>query len=93
MLKDPKALDKVKEIANKGLCVAELEYLGVSLRVINSLEDSKYKIIYLKDLLNLTENELKTISNLGSAGIKQILLALGKLENLGNEKKKWHELT
>lgn len=86
MLKDQKIKNKANEI-----CVAELEYLGVSLRVINSLEESKYKIVYLKDLLALNESDIKTIPNLGSTGLKQILNALDKLDNLENEKKKWHE--
>jgi DNA-directed RNA polymerase alpha subunit len=77
----------------KDLCIAELEYLGVSLRVINSLEESKYKIIYLKDLLLLSEKELKTIPNLGSSGLKQISSALEKLDKLESEKKKWHDHT
>lgn len=88
---DQKLVEKAKNYAKNGLCIAELEYLGVSLRVINALEESKYKIVYLKDLLALKESEIKAITNLGSSGLKQISVALDKLDNLESEKKKWHE--
>ena len=80
----------IKKAIEENLPIAELEYLGLSLRVINSLEESKYKIVYLKDLFNLNEKDLKSIPNLGSSGFKQIELTISNLENLENEKNKWH---
>jgi DNA-directed RNA polymerase alpha subunit len=88
--KDLKIVSKIEELAQKGFAIAELEYLGLSLRVINALEESKYKIVYLKDLLSLKDKELKSIENLGASGLKQISASLQKMEFLEDEKKKWH---
>lgn len=88
--KNPQLVEKIKETAKKGLPIAELEYLGLSLRVINSLEESVYKIVYLEDLLGLTTSDLNSIENLGVSGLKQISMALHKLDSLENEKNKWH---
>lgn len=71
------------------IAVAELEYLGVSLRVINSLEESKYNVVYLKDLFSLSNSELSSIPNLGKSGIKQIFDALSRIDDLEEEKSKW----
>lgn len=71
------------------IAVAELEYLGVPLRVINSLEESKYNVVYLKDLFSLSNSELSSIPNLGKSGIKQIFDALSRIDDLEEEKSKW----
>lgn len=71
------------------IAIAELEYLGVSLRVINSLEESEYNLVYIDDLLKLTEQEISLIPNIGKSGVSQIFNALKNLENLEKEKAVW----
>lgn len=89
MFNNKALLDKA---IKKDIAIAELEYLGLSLRIINSLEESKYKIIYLKDLLSLKEKDLKDIDNLGSTGLKQIYKVLEKIDSLEDEKNRWNRV-
>lgn len=68
------------------IAIAELEYLGLSLRVINSLEDSKYNLVYLDDLLMLSKQEISLIPNIGKSGVKQIFDAIENISHLDEKK-------
>lgn len=80
----------IRREAAKGMAVAELEYLGVSYRTINTLEE-KVGIVYLKQLINKTEEELLNIEQLGSGAIEQIIDALERFPELESERKRWHQ--
>jgi len=79
-----------KKAIKENIPIAELEYLGLPLRVINALEDSKHNLIYIKDLVSLNETQISSIENLGSSGVKQIIAALGNLGDLDKEIARWH---
>jgi DNA-directed RNA polymerase alpha subunit len=77
------ARKQIKDVAGKGMAVAELEYVGLNVRVINALEESEFNIVYLSDLIALKEDELLTIQQIGATGlglIKQALLRVGEVE-------------
>jgi len=82
--------DLTKKATKENIPIAELEYLGLPLRVINALEDSKHNLIYIKDLVSLNEKQISSIENLGSSGVKQITTALEKLGDLDKEIARWH---
>lgn len=84
-------LNLLQEAAADGMAVAELEYLGVSLRTINSLEESSYKCVFLKDLLRLSAEDICSIRNLGTRGLTEISEALNRISELEEIKKKWHK--
>jgi DNA-directed RNA polymerase alpha subunit len=87
--KNPTLLSKILRCSKDGMSIAELEYIGLPLRVINSLEESKYRIIYIKDLISLDETQIASIENLGNSGIKQITKAFNNFHLLEEERKKW----
>ena len=76
--------------AARGTAVAELEYLGLSLRVINTLEE-KVGVIYIKQLIEKSHQELSEIRQLGFGGIKQIMSALERMPELEIERCRWHK--
>lgn len=79
----------IRKEAEKGMAVAELEYLGLSLRIINTLED-KVKIIYMKQLIDKSEAYLLEFDQLGTGAIKEIKVAIGRISELEKEKKRWN---
>lgn len=70
--------------------VAELEYLGLSVRVINSLEESEWNIVYLEDLLAMNEEEILSIPNIGELGLAQIKKVLTKYHTLEEARARWY---
>jgi DNA-directed RNA polymerase alpha subunit len=84
-----KAIVAIQEGITQNATVAELEYLGVSLRTINQIEEY-CGIIYLKDLLKLTDKEILNIPNLGEKGLASIKQALSDYDQLESSKKRWH---
>lgn len=79
----------IRREAAKGMAVAELEYLGLSMRVINTLEE-KVGIVYIRQLIDKSEQELLDIKQLGSGAVKQIIAALKRFPELESERKRWH---
>ncbi len=61
----------------QGMFVNELEEYGLDVRTIASLE--RANIIHLKELLYMTDTELRRIRNIGPATIKQIKEAVLKV--------------
>jgi DNA-directed RNA polymerase alpha subunit len=80
--------DMIFESADNGLAVAELEYLGLSLRVVNTLEQ-KVGVVYLQDLLSMSEEDIANVRQLGSGAIKQISDALARFPELEQERSRW----
>lgn len=68
--------------------VAMLEPLGLTIRIINALEGSQYRILYLKDLLNRTPEDLRKINTIGGVGLKIIYNCLANYEKLPCPNKK-----
>lgn len=69
--------------------LAELEYLGLSLRVINTLEE-RMNVIYLKDLIEKSEREILAVKQLGVHAIQQIRDVLERFSELESNKLRWH---
>lgn len=87
--KNPTLVSKIIKAAEEDMSVAELEYIGLSLRVINSLEESAFNLIYIKDLIKLSEKQITSIDNLGASGFKQISKVFNRFDQLEKEKNKW----
>ena len=68
--------------------VAEMEFLGLSPRVISLLEESRYEIISLSDLLGRTQTELLAIPSFGDRTLSQILACLARYDCLPAAKQK-----
>lgn len=87
--KDVVVHEKVMKAAEEGVAIAELEYLGLSLRVINALEES-LNAIYLADIVNLDDKIILSVKQLGRLAYKQIITALYRIDDLEIEREKWH---
>ena len=72
----------IQQGVQRGDCVAELELLGLSQRTIGTLEDSKYEIITLRDLVSLKKDDLLQIDNLGEKTVREILGCLFRYDKL-----------
>jgi len=84
-----KAMRAIQKGIAQNATIAELEYLGVNLRVLNQIEDC-CGIIYLADLLKLTDKDILNIPNLGEKGLASIKQALFIYHKLESSKKRWH---
>lgn len=84
-----KAMLAIEEGIKNGNTIAELEYLGVNLRIINQIEEH-CNIIYLKDLVCLSERQILNIPNLGEKCLKSIKQALENYDKLNSNQKRWH---
>jgi DNA-directed RNA polymerase alpha subunit len=62
----------------RGDAVAEMEMLGLSLRTINILEESRFQIIRLSELVSLQRNQLLEISNFGEHGLYELMDCLSR---------------
>lgn len=82
--------EKVMKAAEDGVTIAELEYLGLSLRVINALEEN-LKAIYLADIVNLEDKMILSVKQLGKLAFQQITTALYRIDELESEQEKWHK--
>lgn len=80
----------IRKEASKGMAVAELEYLGLSLKVINALEN-RMGIVYIRQLANKSKEDILEVSQLGLAAVKQILKAFERFPELDKEQKRWHK--
>jgi len=80
----------VLESAQNGMAVAELEYVGLSTRVISLLEE-KFDIVYLQDLVDVSEEKLMSIGRIGSSFLNEIKVALKRFPELEKQKIRWHK--
>jgi len=66
----------------RGDPVANLEYLGLSLRTINILENSEYAIMHLEELVARHRDELLAIPNITPSVMREILHSLSRYHEL-----------
>lgn len=88
--KDRALRQKVMDAALEGVTIAELEYLGLPLRVINALEED-LNAIYLADIINLDDKILLSVKQLGKLGFQLITNALYRIDELEAERERWHK--
>jgi uncharacterized protein YerC len=68
--------------AESGDGVAELELLGFSVHAIATLENSEYELIFLRDLLQCTQDQLLSIHNFGWRQLTNLYKCLGRYHEL-----------
>jgi len=76
------AVEAINRGIDRGDCVAEMEALGLPQRTINALEESKYQIHKLEQLMNRTIDDLNQIPNVGDRAIEAIFDCLGRYYEL-----------
>jgi DNA-directed RNA polymerase alpha subunit len=72
----------------RGDPIAELEYLGLSVRHINLLENSKFQITWLEQLVSLRREELLEIPNFSSNMLSDVLECLARYNKLDEAKRR-----
>ena len=72
----------IAEGVRRGDPVANLEYLGLTLRTINILENSEYGILDLEELVSRNRDELLAISNVTPSVMREILQSLARYHTL-----------
>lgn len=75
------AKQAVFDAVRQNMAIAELEPLGLSIRTIQGLED-KLGVIYLEELLQKSEIEIRACRNLGAQAVKEIEVALNTIHKL-----------
>lgn len=92
MLPDaPKTRKLIREAAAAGVAIAELEYLGLSVRTINALESSVHNCVFLEDLIELSADQVAEIPSLGQHGLGEIIEALRRFPELESQRQRWHK--
>jgi len=76
------AREAIRKGVVRGDAVVEMEFLGLSLRIINLLEDSEYRIIKLQDLLKRSRKEILRIPGMAGTSLNQIYAALARYHEL-----------
>lgn len=75
----------------RGDCVIEMEAIGLPQRTVNALEESKFKIVRLEELVKCQIFQLREIKNVGEKAVDQIIDCLARYDELENILS--HELT
>jgi DNA-directed RNA polymerase alpha subunit len=70
----------------RGDPIAELEYLGLPVRHINLLENSKFHLTWLEQLVNLQREELLEIPNFSANMVGEVLQCLARYNKLDEAK-------
>jgi DNA-directed RNA polymerase alpha subunit len=78
----------IAEGVRRGDPVANLEYLGMTLRTINILENSEYSILELEALVSRRRDELLAIPNVTPSVMREILLALARYHQLDDAQRR-----
>ena len=78
----------ISQGVTSGDAVAELEYLGLTVRTINILESSKLQITSLEQLVSHRPQDLLEIPNFGSHGLREVMASLARYHELGAAKKR-----
>jgi DNA-directed RNA polymerase alpha subunit len=68
--------------------VANLEYLGMTLRTINILENSEHQITKLAQLVGMSREALTAVPNVTAAVMDEILTCLSRYHELEAERRK-----
>jgi hypothetical protein len=71
---------------SRGDPVSELEYLGLPLRHINLLENSKFQITWLEQLVRCRQEELLEIPNFSMNMLSDLLDCLARYHTLDDAK-------
>lgn len=66
----------------RGDAVCEMELMGLSQRIINTLEESDHSVIFLSELIDLTVDDIINISNIGETAVRQICTILNQYDKL-----------
>ena len=77
----------ISQGVTSGDAVAELEYLGLTVRTINILEASKFQITSLQQLVSHRQQDLLEIPNFGIHGLRELMACLARYHELGAAKK------
>lgn len=88
-IKDRRTQIAIINAIQRNMSVAELEPLGLSIRVIHLLED-KLGVIYINDLVKITSKDVKGVGHLGTEALRETQKALDKLPYLTNQIKDKH---
>ena len=75
----------------RGDPVAELEYLGLSVRTINLLENSDFHITRLEQLVARSRDELLSIPNITRGVLVEILSAVARYHELEDARRHMHK--
>ena len=78
----------ISEGVTQGDPITELEYLGLSIRTINLLENSRYQLTTLEDLVRLQRDDLLEIPNFGAHGLDELLQCLSRYDQLEDIKRR-----
>lgn len=62
--------------------LANLELLGLPMRILESLKNSRYQVITLEDLVSLSCEDVLSIKSLGEQSLERILECLGRYNEL-----------
>ena len=77
---------KAREALRAGIirddCLTSMEYLGLSYRTLNCLENSKFNIRTLRQLLALDREQILKITNLGTQGLAKIVDCIQRYDEL-----------
>lgn len=76
------AKEAITRGAKRGDPVAELELLGLPVRTINLLEDSRLQITLLSELMSYRQEELLEIQNFGAHGLRELMQCLAQYHHL-----------
>jgi DNA-directed RNA polymerase alpha subunit len=89
MYLDNKIKQLIAKHAAEGMTLAELEYLGLSYRIISMLE-TKLDILYLSQLLQYSQKDILQTNQIGRENLKHVFQALMKIESFEERKKAWN---
>lgn len=89
----PKSQDKKDEVlrlAKNGMAIAELEYLGLSTKIVSLIEEN-CGAIYLEQLLKMKDDQILGMRSLGGSSIKQIKKVLEKIFEFSSKVESWNQ--
>jgi len=78
----PEARAAIARGIRRGDAVANLEYLGLSPRYMNLLENSRFNIITLQQLMAHNRDELLDIPGFGESALQQLFECLARYDEL-----------
>jgi len=82
------ALNAIWEGVKRNDPVAELSYVGLPQRIINTLETERLKIVFLRELLSVTSDDLLQLPNMGEKQVDEVYSALNKYHLIKQAKEK-----
>jgi hypothetical protein len=86
------AMRAIQDGVARGDSVADLGFLGLRQKIIGTLEE-RGKIIYLEQLLNVSEEEFIEMRGLNYKSLREVLECLSRYHQLGKQKEKFLKQT